>query len=137
VRPPSDRVAEHPRFMCRLDLNERQISLLTYELDRAADLNRHHSAHEILRRMARSIQETGAIDIDVSDFGLDDRRAMLVASSRLKDNLPSDAYSAGYSVHLAWTQFVDDSSEPRPVPPPQPTIGQRVIALGLEKEIEQ
>jgi len=130
-----DAVGEHPRFVVRLGLasGTRIAAQLARELERAADTDHHAPAVEVLRRMGRKMSARGDVDVDVSDFGLTDRRAVLTVLGRLPGDVPHAVAPAAYALARAWGIFVDASAAPPPVPVPTPTVAERVAALRIER----
>jgi len=129
-----DAVAEHPRFRIRLGLapGTKIAAQLSRELERAADRDGHSPVVEVLRRIAK-MGVRGDVDVDVSDFGLADRRAVATVLGRLMGDVPHVIRPAVYALARAWGSFVDASAAPPPMPTPAPTVAERMAALRVER----
>jgi hypothetical protein len=130
-----DAVSEHPRFVVHLGLapSTKIAGRLARELERAADRDHHHPAAEVLRRIGGKMSARGDADVDVSDVGLVDRRAVQTVLERLPGDVPHAVSAACYALVRAWGNFVDASAAPPPARVPAPTVAERVAALGIER----
>jgi len=77
----------------------------------------------------------GDVDVDVSDVGLVDRRAVQTVLERLPGDVPHAVSPATYALVRAWGNFVDASAAPPATPAPVPTVAQRMATLGIERQV--